>query len=758
MNNNTSDRQFEEHRLEQVLLEIQQQLERQKQFLNKQKNTVMTERKTLWDNGPHYVYSFDDALKLSQQVNELQHLEVALENSHRLVAKLEKMLFSPYFGRIDFTEKGTHKADEIYIGISSLIDKNTGNLLVYDWRAPICSMFYDFPLGPAHYLCQAGTISGKILLKRQYKIENGKLIYMFDSSLKIDDQILQEILSRHTDEKMKTIVSSIQSEQNRVIRDDHHQVLFVQGAAGSGKTSIALHRAAYYLYKERGKITSKNILIFSPNRLFKDYISNVLPELGEENILCTTFQDFTRKLLPNTLKIEDFNNQLEFILSMEEPAEAETRLENIHYKTTPDFYQVIKEYIQYLTSQKKSFSDLLFLGKKVLGKEQLQDLYEEKFSYLPMKKRLLQIQRRAYFLLRPLAKERLQYYLKLFAGDRNIVNEKELKARSRLAVKEELEPIKEQIKSWTRFNSLQLYKELFSRKELFYKIAEGTLLSPNIEEIRSETIKNLERGWVGCEDLAPLLFFRGKIEGFPKFPDIKHLIIDEAQDYTFLQYEVIKELFPAATFTILGDVNQAIHPIQYQNTFAEIKKIFAHKKPGSFHLSKSYRSTKEIADFTKALLGNDGETGYINRPGVKPLVINVKQESLLPKAITEQIQELKKEGMTSIAVIAKTSQQCRKVYQQLKYFTKIRLIMNDDELFSTGVVIIPSYLAKGLEFDAVLIYDASKKSYYLENEKKLFYTACTRALHRLYLYYSEQPSPFVSNLDTELFNHRLYME
>jgi DNA helicase-2/ATP-dependent DNA helicase PcrA len=756
MTKNTFDRQYEEDRLKQVLFEIQQQLEIEKQFLNRQKSTVMTERKMLWDDGPRNVYSFDDALKLSQQVNELQNLEVALENSHRLIAKLEKMLLSPYFGRIDFLENGTNKPEEIYIGISSLIDKEKGNLLVYDWRAPICSMFYDFPLGSAHYQCQAGVISGKILLKRQYKIENGQLIYMFESSIKIDDQILQEILSKHSNEKMKTIVSSIQSEQNRVIRDDHHQVLFVQGAAGSGKTSIALHRAAYYLYKDHGKITSKNILIFSPNRIFKDYISNVLPELGEENILCTTFQDFTRKLLPNQLKIEDFNDQLEFILTIKK--EDQYRIDNIHYKTTPDFYQVIKNYIQYLTQQGKPFSDLLFLEKNILSKEQLQELYEESFSYLPKKKRLLQIQRRAYFLLRPHAKQRLQYYLKLFAGDRSIVNEKELKARSRLAVKEELEPVKDQIKSWTRFDSLELYKDLFSDQDLFYKMAEGTLLPSNIDKIRSETIKNLNRGWVGCEDLAPLLFFWGKIEGFPKFPDLKHLIIDEAQDYTFLQYEVIKELFPAASFTILGDLNQAIHPVQYQNTFENIKEVFAQKKPGLFRLSKSYRSTKEIADFTKALLENDETTEYINRPGIKPLITKVKEESLLPKAITNQIQELKKEGMTSIAVIAKTSRQCRKLYQQLKYLTKIRLITNDDELFSTGVIIIPSYLAKGLEFDAVLIYNANRENYYLKNEKKLFYTACTRALHRLYLYYSEQLSPFVTSLDPELYNHQFYLE
>ncbi|NLW55926.1 MAG: AAA family ATPase [Firmicutes bacterium] len=749
MSNYSNDRNYEESRLTSVLTEVQRQLTEKVQFLSKLQEDLRSERKTVWEEGPRLVTSFEAAVNLSQQVNQLRHSEMAMANTRRLVWKLQKMLVSPYFARIDFRETGATQPEQIYIGISSLF-KADGEPLVYDWRTPIASLFYDFELGAAYYQCQAGKITGDLTLKRQFKIENGRIIYMLDSNLKIDDEILQELLSQQTDEKMRTIVTSIQREQNQVIRDDQHQVLLVQGPAGSGKTSIALHRAAYYLYKERDSLSSENILIFSPNRLFTDYISNVLPELGEDPVTSITFQDLTKKRLPPNLMVEDFYTQLETLFSTTTTQTDRFRAENIYFKSSPEFTALLERYIQYLSTHGPAFNDLKFLGKVVLSKEQLRKLFLHDYAYLPLKRRMSQIQRRAFFLLRPLAKARMKYYRKILANDRSIVTEKELKARSRLAARQDLLPAWQEIRSW-KVDTFNLYKRLFAQDKLWQKIADGIVLPPSIDQIRRDTLYALEQEKLRAEELAAYLYFQGKIEGFPSSRQIKHVIIDEAQDYTLLHYKVFNELFPTATFTILGDHNQAIHPWQYPTTFTEIRAVFSQRSSKLFTLNKSYRATRELTAFTNQLLPPEKQAEFINRPGRPPLVVRVNDAKRLPAAIADKIRSLQAEGSGSLAVITKTARQAWLLYQQIKESVAIRLISKDEQNFTRGNVIIPSYLAKGLEFDTVLI----EASQYREDEALIFYMACTRALHRLLLFVPDSSS-LLAKIDPQLYRQEVY--
>ena len=758
MASKTEDRRCEEARLAMIQTVIKQELTAKMAFYTRLKALLKQERKDLWEDGPRFADSFASAVTLTQQLSGLRNTELGVEYNRQAINKLQKMLKTPYFARIDFRESGTPTAEKIYIGISTLLDKE-GRPLIYDWRAPVSSMFYDYELGPAEYRCEAGVIDGEITRKRQYKIEDGHLVYMFDCNLKIDDEILQEILSQHSDEKMRTIVTSIQREQNQVIRNEEHPVVLVQGAAGSGKTSIALHRAAYYLYKERDQITSKNILIFSPNQLFSDYISNVLPELGEEMAPCTTFQDFVGPLLPPDLSVENRHNQLEFTLTTDGSADDRLREEKIYLQTTPEFLALIDDYQKYLTARGRLFSDLQFEGEMILRKEELRALYDEYYAYLPLKKRLVQLQRRAFYLLRPITARKIKEYAQRLAEGNQQLTAAEIKARSRLAVRKKLQPVRAAIRAWSDLDPFQLYRGLFADQELLVKMAAGRFPPATLNRLRQAVLKTLSANHLFYEDLAPFLYFQGKIEGFPRFPEIKHLIIDEAQDYTLFHYRIIQELFPTATLTILGDPNQTIHPRQYRSSFAEIEAVFATRNPRTFTLNKSYRSTREITAFTRELLAEPAlDTEAINRPGPKPLLTKVTDPKLLVPALADRIRALSAAGLSSLAVIGKTARECQAVYERLKGLVPIRLITKEEKTLAGGPVIIPSYLAKGLEFDAVLICDCSRAVYRTPAELTILYTVCTRALHQLFLYYTGELSPLLARINPDFYATSVYPE
>ena len=742
------ERLKEESWLAEVLQRIKHLMERAGSSVAKSAKETIETRRLMWEDYARHIYTLDDAIEIKPHLDEMKRQESRELFYKRMLGKLEKMEHSPYFGRIDFLENGAAASEKIYVGIASLVDEQGLNM-VYDWRAPVSGMFYDYELGPAGYDCGIGRIEGRICLKRQYRIKNALLELVFDTELRIEDEMLQEILGRSADERMKTIVTSIQREQNKVIRDEGHRVMIVVGPAGSGKTSIALHRAAYLLYKERESIKAENILVFSPNWIFSEYISNVLPELGEESILQTTFQDYAVNILKK--KCEARNQQLEYLLTGIGGSEYRTREENIRYKSSPEFSNVLDEYLKFL--EKRAFQDLYFNGQLVISKEECAEIYYQRYLFFPVLKRLTMVRERFFYLLEPMRRKRFKEIERMLADGDEHLEEKELKALARMKVREEAEGVIAKVSRLAHLNYFEAYTQLFSNGNFFKKIASDTIIPKQINEICAQTFKSLTNNRVNYEDLAPLLYLKGMLEGFPKVNKIKYLFIDEAQDYTPLQYRLFKHIFPKSSLTVLGDLNQLVNPYAFVDNTQTIAENIDLPSSIMIKLEKSYRSTREINDFAGALLPKECQPkiDVSVRSGQKPEIIKIANDYLVSDMV-EKINQLRDDGNGSIAIVCKTARTAKTLYTRVQARTELNLIVDDEGVLGKIPVILPIYLAKGLEFDAVIIPDADVQTYCREGERKILYTACTRALHRLVLYYRAGLSPLVGKVDSNLYD------
>ena len=540
---NELDRKNELARLEMVIQQVQLKLDQGVEKCQISHDELQDTLADYWESSRK---SFWDQAQLTATIERQRGLTSV---SYRRQSQLIKLAISPYFGRIDFAEvglSGLGKPEIIYIGITTLTGSDSGEYLIYDWRSPVAGMFYDYERGWSQYQCPAGTISGEIILKRQYKIKNGQMEYMFDADLKIDDEMLQELLGKSVDDRMRTIVNTIQREQNRAIRDVQHPILLVQGTAGSGKTSIALHRIAYLLYRERNRITARNILIFSPNQIFSDYISNVLPELGEDNVLQTTFMDFVyNSKLTIPLDIEDGASQLESLLTNPDGQDFYIRTAGVQYKSSPEFMKVIQNYLAFLTdSLIRDYPAIEFRGRVIFSKADWELLFFKNLAYLSVVERLKQIRRRIQVKLRPMVHELRQEKEHEIVATGEEVNERTIKALARMAARQELRSLTEVIEQMTTMDSFLLYRRLFEDPALFYRLANGTEVAKDWLMICKQSLTWFDSGWISYEDAIPLLYFQGCLTGFPVKTSIRHLIVDEAQDYTALQFEILQRLFP----------------------------------------------------------------------------------------------------------------------------------------------------------------------------------------------------------------------
>ena len=738
----TNDLDFELSRLASVIEEIKSALSRNEDFAQSSWDELRTALSSYWDE------RLGDGEAQHIAALDRQRRQYAMSNRER--EKLSRMASNPYFGRLDFVEDGTGtdlaEAEQIYIGLGGLLRPESGEILIYDWRAPVCSMFYDYERGRAGYQCPAGAVTGEIALKRQYQIRDGHLENMFDCDLQINDDILQQILGKNTDEKMRTIVYSIQQEQNRAIRDDRHRLLVIRGAAGSGKTSIALHRAAYLLYKERAKITARDIMIFSPNRVFSDYISDVLPKLNEENVAQSTFADYVRGTLSGLsagARAEQWPEQLEYLLNAPEDGAYRLKTANIRAKSSSEFGRFIERYAVYLERRHGDTAHEISYGKHLIfPRKEWGNLVRHQLAYLSQGQRLRYIRRQILQKMRPMIKgmRREEVEAILAAGEE--VNEKTIKALARLAVWRELRPLRAELERMTTLDVLALYREVFVDQDLWLRVSGGMPPPENWPAIRSFTLAQLDSGILPYEDQPHLLYLHGCLEGFPADPGIRHIIVDEAQDYTDLQYRILKHLFPHADWTILGDPDQAAHPCLRGSDFANIPAIFAMDDALLITLSRSYRSTGAIVEFARSLLPGFGPAEHMHRPGAKPVVVRVTADMFLDDLI-HRMAALKEEGCRSIAVICKSKRESLRIYERIKARSEIYLVTEEDFSFQHGVSVLPVYLAKGLEFDAVVVIDAGEENYHRDWEANILYIACTRALHRLVLYYHGELSPFI---------------
>lgn len=619
------------------------------------------------------------------------------EASVVLLKQLNRLYQSPYFGRIDFQPNAKENEITVYIGICNFIDEENKENLVFDWRAPISSMFYDFEKGAAFYESPSSVIAGSIHLKRQYKIRNGEMEFMLDTSAHIYDELLQKELSLKADEKMKSIIATIQKDQNAIIRNENSNILIIQGVAGSGKTSIALHRVAFMLYRFRDTLSSANILILSPNKVFSDYISNVLPELGEENIPEKTIMELINDFLEHQYAVQSLFEQISLLLN----AENSSFSERVSFKSSEAFVRKMNEYISYLNSNYFLAADIK-IGRFVIPKEIVDKEYQSLFR-LSLLKRIKEME------------NRLAQHL-LF------------KHRYEVSSKDKTE-LKKAINNMSGSKNIQiLYKDFFvwlGRKDLF---------------------KPGNNKYIEYLDAFGMAYLKMNLDGYNTYRHVKHLIVDEMQDYSPVQFAVIKKLFNGK-ITLLGDINQSLNP-QSKINLDSLQRSFPQAQ--LITLNKSYRSTFEIINFTQRIAFNE-DIIPIERHGTSPIVYKEKDKASEKERIIALIFEfLKNKVFHSLAIICKREEEMEDIKIMLENVqVKAQYFSAQTTRFSDGIVVTTAQLAKGLEFDVVIVPFVNHTNYKNDIDRSMLYIACTRAMQELILTYSGRPSDIVNNIVEE---------
>lgn len=720
MGNNQTEKAFEEKRLAQTISLAEEQLKQAKEAADKKKSEIIEAKKDVRENTEHGITSlytsdgFEALVELSQYINPVTDKIIDYEEEEHKILLLEKMIKSPYFARIDFKFDDEDEFEKIYIGRSSLRKNSYQEMYVYDWRSPIASIFYRFMTGEAFYDAPCGRVTGELNLKRQYEIKNGKLEYFFDSDVQIVDEFLRQLLSQNTTAKMKAIVETIQHEQDVVIRDMENDLLMVQGVAGSGKTSIALHRAAYLMYQGlQTKLSANNIMIISPNSIFEQYISNVLPELGEDNVISSVFEDILSALLIGR-KIQSRNYFLENLIVNSKYKEISRN--SIEFKTSSFFREILDQFLIDIPRQWIEFEDVYYEGKCVVSRQILKDKILGR-TETPLGIKLEQLE---------------DYILEQIFGTG--------KGRGH---KEEKNLIKQEIQKFIKIDIVELYKILFSNEAYFYSLLQNSNLSQGIKSIWEYTRENLEADRLYYDDAIAIAYLYLKIYGTNKYKNIKQVVIDEAQDYYPLQYEIFNLLFSNAKFTILGDMKQTLAKKEDISFYEQIQKILNKKKSSLIMLDKSFRCTNEILNFSLKFIEKSSQIKSFNRNGDSPKVYIADNSEIFIDEIVKEINLCQEKGFQSICLICKTEKNSIYLFNKIKHKLDIQLIKNGSVSDLQGVFILPVYMSKGLEFDAVLICDADSQNYHDEDDKNLLYVACTRALHKLSLFCENEVSPLI---------------
>ena len=627
---------------------------------------VLEFKKFIWDS-----HAEMDPSEMRSMMAESDLQVSIMQGKGNYLQRLFRIQDKPYFGSIRFKDEDGE--ENIYIGITHVEDKL--NYYVHDWRSPICSMFYDYETGPACYKAPSGIIKGEITKKRQYIIENAELKHIFDNDLNISDSLLQEVLAEESSDKMKNIVNTIQEEQNKVIRNTEDKNLIVEGIAGSGKTSVALHRIAFLLYRIPN-LTSSNVVVFTPNKVFSEYISNVLPELGEDNTYDMTFYDL---LCQNINEYKDIENFTDFISRYYKKEVINYDL--VKYKQSDEIIKNLDDYVKDILNNISFTKNLEFDGFIDISVEELNKMLTYKYSNFPLFERIKEMS------------EKIAY--NNYDGNTKYARSIEKILKENLNIKLDLKVI---------------FNNFFTSKYAKYK-------------------DKIDGNYLYYEDACIFLYLKSLLVGFNTNHVIKQVVIDEAQDYNKLQYLIIKKTFKTANYTILGDSNQTINPYYKYESLKELTNMFEGSK--YITLTKTYRSTDKIIDYTNKILGLTLSVAIRNQKSNDIIFRNnVKKEDFV-KDIT-YLKDMSK----SIAIITKDDKEAEEVYNMLKDDFDIMLLGGYGHI-KRDLVIVPSYTAKGLEFDSVIIYNDMDNKYTKE-DKYLYYVACTRAQHNLIIYNGEE--------------------
>lgn len=713
--------------LKTVLYILEKEISKYSGWQELMEQSIYSKMKYVWEEGEN------DPDIISQIKQTINREEVTSYNAEKQKKTYARMIKSAYFARIDFDDG--EEVLPVYIGVATL--ENGGHFYVYDWRAPISSLFYDYELGEASYTLPSGDeVKGKITLKRQYKIENDTIVQIFDTNTQIIDEILREMLEGNATTKMKNIVRTIQKEQNKVIRKKA-DLLVVQGPAGSGKTSVAMHKIAYLLYSERKTLKNENILILSPNEIFSDYISGVLPEMGEDNVYQTTFMDYIKSNL-HEFKVKGSMNEI-----YEEVYGNEANRSVVYHSAKLKFGAVYIHLIENFLHEKKDqllcITDYVSDGKVLVDKEFLSKYSDELIAT-----------GKSY-------RERNRLIVQKILLHLDIKLHKEPRQRAKL--KKQLEGAIDRIKP------KDLYIELYSNKDKFISMIESIynetatpkdfrLTIKELSDIFEYTSQMLAKNIIPFEDVTGFMYMRSRLLGTKCRTGLKYVVIDEAQDYTIMQYKMINEIFKNCKLTVLGDVNQCIMPFNKYTDLSKILNILKEGREGAVvdesYLTKTYRSTFEINEFAKSILASTENYTQVDRHGEPVHIFKDSIQNNASRIIEDAIEV--KQKYNTVAVITKTEAQAlefKKLLESKKKAHLFKVMTNQDNAFSEDkIMVLPSYIAKGLEFDAVLVLDADADNYTMQ-DKNLFYVVVTRALHYLAVYYRKTVTKLIPSTKTK---------
>ncbi len=682
---------------------------------------------------------------------------------------LQEASRKPYFARVDFQEDGSDHTEKYYIGKMVLIREDDMRPVIIDWRAPVASLYYEERLGDAHYLAPRGDVKGQMSLKRQYTIENAEMQNLFDIDITTNDTFLQSYLGANADNRLKDIVSTIQAEQNRIIRADMWTPLIVQGAAGSGKTTIALHRIAYLVYTHEKTFKPEAFMIIAPNTLFLNYISEILPELGVDRVRQTTFEDFAMDLIGKRFKLRDPNEKLMVLAENKDPVWAHRLAEASRLKASTRYKVLLDRFMDEMEKEMLPDRDFSILGEVLMSRAELVKLFTVEYRRWPVKNRLEELKKH----MVTAAKRRKNALAAKVERDCQLLIEK-IKAGEGSETDKRLQIIEAYDDRDQRHKTLQkdvsriisdhlsgiMKPQAFDWYKRFVEWLAENAADADEAFVAEWSAKVLADKKIELEDLAPLIHLRYRVHGLDEKIPVRHIVVDEAQDFSAFQFDVIRRIVPDSSFTILGDLCQGIHSYRSLSNWQEIQEqVFHDRRSEVLTLEQSYRTTVEIMDAANLVAER------MNIPGVKKAIPVIRHGEVVtvrmhgpedagkPIAgiISARMKELMGKGMKLLAVIGKTLEECRDLHKLLvKDIPELRLITGAEGEYGGGVMVVPAHLSKGLEFDGVILADASA-SRYTENliDAKLLYVALTRAMHVLDIHSFGEPSPLLAGLPVE---------
>ncbi|MGM9973824.1 MAG: RNA polymerase recycling motor HelD [Clostridiaceae bacterium] len=752
-----------------ALLEEQKKLKQVKDWLDYELTNKSTYKDALYNK----VKELKKASKGSYS-EELEKAKTLYEIAEKNFSNYSEAMEQPYFARIDFREY-KHLPETLYIGKFSLSNEKTGDEVVIDWRAPVADLYYSGTEGEAYYRAPQGVISGELSLKRKFLYEEGKIKDIFDEGINeliiksslgeeaLIDEFLRINLESSTGRKLKDVVATIQKEQNEVIRAEKNIPIIVQGAAGSGKTTVALHRLAYLLYRYQGTVAGNNILVIAPNLIFLDYISEVLPSLGVDEVKQSTFENLAKEVLGIKNKLYTKDKKLAWVLENKDSKEYKYVINTSRVKGTLIYKTILDRYLKIVERNMTYNEPMTYESSVIFTAEEIKRLFYKELAHLNVSKRKEELQRYLKSKLEGRIKE-LQdksdfQYEYLIARSKKTMEDGPERRKKLVEIYNDRDESRQRIKQGVRdafksyfnkdknINFRDLYSNLFIQEDLFDEATGGIIPKALADYMKESYKKSLDEGIIDSEDLYGMLYLKIMYQGLSEEFKFGHVVVDEAQDYSLFELMLISKFTNYNSLTIVGDIGQGIYYYKGINDWnTVIKEIFSNNAV-YMPLSQSYRSTVEIISLANDVL-KEIESDLIPpravlRHGREPELIKFTDNKELGAQVDVIAQRIKDMGKKSVAIICKDIRASEELFKAIKGTSKNKweIIRDNNKIISMDLMIIPAFLTKGLEFDCSIIYDCSKEVYKKDKEDgRLLYVSLTRALHEEYIIYKNEPS------------------